>query len=264
VIKWGSRIVVPEDEELQTLQISEFHHSEYAGHFGMSRTRVAVGRMFWWKSVAGDVAKVVSICVACQRNKARRHKPYGLLQPLPIPEKPWHTVTFDFIVKLRKTSRGNDSICVFVGKLTKQVHFVACKEEVSAKKFAELYVDHVFRHHGLSREFITDRDPRFTSAFWQEVTVLLGTRIVILSSFHPQIDGETERVNQTLETYLRHFVSVGLNDWDYLLSRAEFAHNAAINETIRTAPFKLTYGYHLRTPVGEVVEVVNPSSAAFV
>jgi hypothetical protein len=73
-------------------------------------------------------------------------------------------VTFDFIVKLPRTSRGNDSICVFVDKLTKLVHFVACKEEVSAKKFAKLYVD---RLHGLSREFIIDRDPRFTSAFWQ-------------------------------------------------------------------------------------------------
>jgi hypothetical protein len=264
VIKWGSRIVVPEDEELQTLPISEFHDSKYAEHFGMSLTRVAVGRMFWWKSLAGYVAKFVSTCVACQRNKARRHKPYGLLQPLPVPEKPWHTVTFDFIVKLPKTSRGNDSICVFVDKLTKLVHFVACKEEVSPKKFVELYVDHVFRLHGLSREFITDRDPIFTNAFWQEVTVLLGTRTVMSSFFHLQTDGQTKRVNQTPEMYLRHFVSVGLNDWDTLLSRAEFAHNAAINETIRTAPFKLTYGYHPRTPVGEVVEVVNPSSASFV
>jgi hypothetical protein len=264
VIKWGSRIVVPEDKELQTLLISEFHDSKYAGHFGMSRTRVAVGRMFWWKSLAGDVAKFVSICVACQRNKARCHKPYGLLQPLPVPEKPWHTVTFDFIVKLPKTNRGNDSICVFVDKLTKLVHFVAYKEEVCAKEFAELYVDHVFCLHGLSREFITDRDTRFTSAFWQEVTVLLGTRIVMSSSFHSQTDGQTERVNQTLETYLRHFVSVGLNDWDTLLSRAEFAHNAAVNDTVRAAPFKLIYGYNPRTPVGEVVEVVHSASAAFV
>jgi hypothetical protein len=171
-------------------------------------------------------------------------------------------VTFDFIVKLRKTSRGNNSICVFVDKLSKLVHFKACKEEVPAKEFAKLYVDHVFRLHGLSREYITNRDPRFTSAFWQEVIVLLGTRTVMSSCFHPQTDGQTERVNQTLETYLRHFVSVGLNDWDTLLSRAEFAHNAAVNETIHTAPFKLTYGYHPRTSMGEVVEVVNLASAA--
>ena len=88
-------------------------------------------------------------------------------------------MTFDFIVKLPKTSRGNDSICVFVDKLTKMVHFAACKEAMSAKEFAELYVDHIFVLHGLSREFITDRDPRFTSAFWKEVTVLLGTRPVM-------------------------------------------------------------------------------------
>jgi hypothetical protein len=143
VIKWGSRIVVPEYEELQTLLISEFHDSKYAGHFVMSRSRVAVGRMSWWKYLAGDIAKFVSICVACQRNKARRHKPYELLQHLPVPEKPWHTMTFDFIVKLPKTSRGNDSICIFDDKLTKPVHFVACKENVSAEEFVELYVNHV-------------------------------------------------------------------------------------------------------------------------
>jgi hypothetical protein len=85
---------------------------------------------------------------------------------------------------------------------------------------------------------------RDTSAFWQEVTVLLGTRTVMSSSFHPQTGGQTERVNQTLETYLQHFVSVGLNDWDTLLSRAEFAHNAAVNKSVRAAPFKLTYGYN--------------------
>jgi hypothetical protein len=224
----------------------------------MSRTRVAVGRMFWWKSLAGDAAKCISICVACQRNKARRHKHYGLLQPLPVLEKPWHTVTFDFFVKLPKPNRGNNRICVFVDKLTKLVHFVACKEEVSAKEFAELYDDHVLRLYGLSREFITDCDTRFTSAFWQEVTVLLGTRTVMSSSFHPQTNGQTERVNQTLETYLQHFVSVGL------CCHVQFAHNAAVNETVRAAPFKLTYGYNPRTPVGEVVEVVHPASAAFV
>jgi hypothetical protein len=84
------------------------------------------------------------------------------------------------------------------------------------------------------------------------------------SSFHPQSDGQTERVNQTLETYLRHYVSIELNDWDTLLSRAEFAHNAAYHESIHSSPFKLNFGYNPRTPVGEVVEVMHPCSAAFV
>jgi hypothetical protein len=143
--------------------------------------------------------------------------------------------------------------------------FVACKEALSAKEFAELYVDHVFRLHGLSRELTTDRDTRFTSAFWQGLTELLGTRIVMSSSFHPQTDGQTQRINQTLETYLRRYVSVELNDWDTLLSRAEFAHNAAYHESIRSTPFKLNFGYDPQTPVGEVLEVVHlATSAAFI
>jgi hypothetical protein len=72
---------------------------------------------------------VFSTCVACQRNKARCHKPYGLLEPLPVPEKPWHTVTFDFVVQLPKSSPGNIKFYVFVYKLTKLVHFVACKKK---------------------------------------------------------------------------------------------------------------------------------------
>jgi hypothetical protein len=84
------------------------------------------------------------------------------------------------------------------------------------------------------------------------------------SSFHLQTDGQMDRVDQTLETYLRHYVSVELNDWNTLLSRAEFAHNAAYHESTRSSPFKLNFGYHPRTPVGEVVEVVHPASSAFV
>jgi hypothetical protein len=88
----------------------------YAVHFGIAQTRAAVGRLFLCESLDKDVTKFVSTCVTCQRNKARCHKPYELLQSLPV--KPWHTVTFDFVVKLPKTSRGNNSIYVFVDKLT--------------------------------------------------------------------------------------------------------------------------------------------------
>jgi hypothetical protein len=115
---WGSQTVVPEDKELRSLLISEFHDSLYAEYFGMSRTRVAVGRMFWRKSPAGDVAKFVSTRVTSQRNKARCHKPYGLLQPLSIPEKPWPTVTFDFIDKLPKTNRVIESVFLLTSSLS--------------------------------------------------------------------------------------------------------------------------------------------------
>jgi hypothetical protein len=104
-----------------------------------------------------DVARYVTDCVSCARNKARRHAPYSRLQTIPVPEKPWYSVSMDLIIKLPVTARGHDSICVFVDRLTKMVHFVPCKEKLSANKFAELYIDNVFRYHGLSEEFISDR-----------------------------------------------------------------------------------------------------------
>jgi hypothetical protein len=194
-----------------------------------------------------DVARYVTNGPSCARNKPRRHAPYGRLQTIPVPTKPWHSVSMDLIVKLPVTARGHDSICVFVDRLTKMVHFVPCKEILSAEGFAELYIDHVFRYHGLSKEFISDRDSRFTSEFWKGVTELLGTRLCVSSSFHPQTDGQTKRVNQTLEAYLRRFVSVTLDDWDLLVSRAEFAHNNAFHESVQETPFYLNHGRHPRT-----------------
>jgi hypothetical protein len=118
-----------------------------------------------------DVARYVTNCVSCARNKARRHAPYGRLQTIPIAEKPWYSVSMDLIIKLPVTARDHDSICVFVDRLTKMVHFVPCKEKLSPKGFAELYVYNGFRYHGLSKEFISDRDSRFTSEFWKGVTI---------------------------------------------------------------------------------------------
>jgi hypothetical protein len=136
-------------------------------------------------------------------------------------------VTFDFIVKLPKTSQGNDSIRVFVSSSLCWCTLWLARKRCLRRNSLKVYVDHIFCLHGLSREFLTDCDARFTSAFWQEVTILLGTRTAMSSSFHPQSDGQTERVNQTLEMYLQHFFSVELNGWDTLLSRVDFAHNAA-------------------------------------
>ena len=121
--------MVPDDVELRRKIMSEYHDTYCTGHYGIGKTLQAIGRLFWWRSLTEDVTKYISCCVLCQRGKARRHRPFSALQPLPVPEKAWHTVTFDFVVKLPRTARGNDSICVFVDKLTKMVHFVACREE---------------------------------------------------------------------------------------------------------------------------------------
>ncbi|CAI7834108.1 unnamed protein product [Closterium sp. NIES-54] len=128
------------------------------------------------------------------------------------------------------------------------VHFMPTTTDVSAEDTAKLFVTHVFRLHGLPRVMVSDRDPRFTSRFWQEVIKTLGTKLKMSSAFHPQTDGQTERTNRTLEQMLRSFISPTQDDWDELLPVVEFAVNNSVHESTHEKPFVLNSGRHPTTP----------------
>ena len=245
-----SRVYVPNDTVIKNSIMFEAHDAKYSGHFGVAKTLKLVERLFWWPNFRKEILHYVNHCPLCQYNKSVQLKPAGLLQPLPIPERPWDSVSFDFIVQLPKTLKGHDAIVVFVDRLTKMVHFQPTTSDVSAEGFAFLWYDHVFRHHGTSKEFVSDRDARFTSKFWAEACKLLGTKLATSTAFHPQTDGQTERANRTLEVYLRHYVSTSHDDWDDLLAAAEFAYNNAWQESVKATPFQLNSGQQARTPLG--------------
>jgi hypothetical protein len=209
----GSCIVVPDNFDLRKLMIRETHDSPYAGHYGTTKTLRTVGKLFWWPSLKVDVIDFISSCPPCQRNKARRHRPYGLLQPLELPEGLFDSLSYDFITKLPLTPRGHDSICVFVDRFSKMAFFVP--KEITAQGFAQLYVDHVWATQGLSKTFIFDRDTRFTSVFWREVTILLAPdRACPLHSTHP-LSGKrnllTRFLKSTCVTSLRQQRLTGTN-----------------------------------------------------
>ena len=128
-----SKVVIPDNPDLKRLLITEFHDTPYAGHFGQTKTYEAVSKFFWWASLKADVLHHVSACDLCQRNKARRHRPYGLLQPLEPPEQPFDSVSYDFITKLPLTANGHDSICVFVDRLTKMAYFAPVTKQSPLK-----------------------------------------------------------------------------------------------------------------------------------
>jgi transposase InsO family protein len=169
----------------------------------------------------------VKNCPVCQFDKASNLKPAGLLQPLPIPQSPWDSVSFDFITGLPRTERGFEAIVVFVDRLTKYAFIYPCQDTITAEGFANVWYDVLYRNHGVSREFISDRDPRFTFKFWEQACKLFGTKLARSTAFHPHTDGQTERVNRILETYLRHYVSTSHDDWNILLADAQFAYNNA-------------------------------------
>ncbi|GAA5820079.1 hypothetical protein JCM11491_002519 [Sporobolomyces phaffii] len=143
-------------------------------------------------------------CEPCFRAKARRTKAHGLLQPLPISERPWSFIALDFIVKLRPCETGNDSILVITDRFTKYGLFLPCREEgTTAQVFADLFYRHVFANHGLPSDIVSDRGTVFTSDFWTGLSALTQTKLNLSKLFHPQTDGATERLNQNLEQYLR-------------------------------------------------------------
>jgi hypothetical protein len=157
----------------------------------------------------------------------------------------------DFITQLPVTKTGYDAIAVFVDRLTKMVHFAPTYTDCSARDVARLFNDTVFKHHGLPSELISDRDPRFTSEFWTELTRLLGTKLKMSAALHPQTDGQTERSNRVLEDYLRHYISPSQDDWDEWLPQAEFSVNNAWQESIKNTPFMLNFGQQPRTPLNQ-------------
>ena len=128
------------------------------------------------------------------------------------------------------------------------VHFAACTTTVDAPGAAKLFRDKVFAAHGLPVSIVSDRDTRFKSEFWSALMGLLGVKHKMSTAFHPQTDGQTERVNRVLEEYLRHYVNPSHDDWDEWLPLAEFAYNNSVHEAVGDTPFFLNYGVHPRVP----------------
>ncbi|KAL0553952.1 hypothetical protein IC582_007856 [Cucumis melo] len=203
-----------------------------------------------------EVADFVSRCLVCQQVKAPRQRPAGLLQPLSVPGWKWESVSMDFITGLPKTLKGYTVIWVVVDRLTKSAHFVPGKSTYTASKWGQLYMTEIVRLHGVPVSIISDRDAHFTSKFWKGLQLALGTRLDFSTTFHPQTDGQTERLNQILEDMLRACVLEFSGSWDSHLHLMEFAYNNSYQATIGLAPFEALYGKCCRSPVcwGEVRE----------
>ena len=160
-----------------------------------------ISRDFWWPQMWKSVKEYVTTCDICSRSKIPRHRPYGLLHPLPIPEKPWSSISMDFIVDL-PPSRGFDSIFVVVDRLTKMAHFVPCDKTVTSEETARPFINNIYKYHGFPDDIISDQGTQFISRFWQALFKILKVKIKLSSAYHPQTDGQMERINQVLEQYL--------------------------------------------------------------
>jgi hypothetical protein len=225
----GDRICVPAAPLLLHQILHEAHDVPYRGHLGVNKTVQEIEKRYFWPDMRNVINEYVITCPSCQRAKARAVKPAGHLNPVEVPARPWAHVSVDFVVGLAETPAGFDSITVWCDVLTKMVHFVACKKNITSKQVADQYIDEVFRLHGTPLKLISDRDTKLTSGFWKRLTERLGIKSAMSTAYHAQTDGQTER-NKTLEEMLRHFISPLMNDWDSYLAMLEFAYNSSVHD----------------------------------
>jgi hypothetical protein len=196
-----------------------------------------------------DIAKYVAECDTFHRMKASHLKSAGVLQPLWIPMWKWDDISMDFIVGLPLTARKKDSIWVIVDRLTKTAHFIVVHTTYSVQQYAELYMDHIVRLHGIPKTIISDRGTQFVAHFREQLHESLGTKLIRSSSYHLQTDGQTERINQILEDRLRASILHFDNSWDKCLSLAGFSYNNSYQASLKMAPFDALYGRRCRTPL---------------
>jgi ''chromo'' (CHRromatin Organisation MOdifier) domain./Integrase core domain. len=260
-LKEGDRLAIPKDKILRTQLLQEHHDTDISGHLGVDKTYESIRRNFYWPRMGKDTYKFVTTCDSCQRNKPSNQQPAGLLQPLKTPARNWEQVTMDFIVQLPVTRKGFDAIVVFVDRLTKRAIFCSANTSITAPEVAKIFFNNVFRHHGLPKVIVSDRDAKFTSHFWKTLFKQLGTKLSMSTAFHPQTDGQTERMNRTLEEMLRAYSTYNQDNWDEYLPAAEFAYNNSKQLSTGYTPFELDCGQHPLTPASFISQRTSVPAA---
>nr|AAM00956.1 Putative polyprotein [Oryza sativa Japonica Group] len=245
----GERICVLDNKDLKDAILKEAHDTLYSIHPGSTKMYQDLKERFWWASMKREIAEYVAVCDVCQRVKAEHQKPAGLLQPLKIPEWKWEEIGMDFITGLPRTSSGHDSIWVIVDRLTKVAHFIPVKTTYSGSRLAELYMARIVCLHGVRKKIVSDRGSQFTSNFWKKLQEEMGSKLNFSTAYHPQTDGQTERVNQILEDMLRACTLDFGGSWDKNLPYAEFLYNNSYQASLQMAPYEALYGRKCRTPL---------------
>ena len=184
------------------LRVLQYKHDHIlAGHVGQNKTLQAVHWDYFWPKLCTFVQDFCASCTTCKRTKAPWHKPYSFLKQLPVPGRPWNLISMDFIEHLPSSS-GHTAILVVVDRLSKQGIFIPTTNNITAPELARLFIIHVFSKHGVPAHVTCDHGSEFVSHFFHSLGSALNMKIHFTSGYHPEGDGQTKRLNQTLEQYL--------------------------------------------------------------
>ncbi|KAI4900377.1 hypothetical protein NFI96_000695, partial [Prochilodus magdalenae] len=236
----SDKIYVP--SHLRDKLITWAHSSLTSGHPGETRTLQLVSGKYWWESMSSDIHRFVASCSTCSQCKIPRTLPAGKLMPLPIPTRPWSHIAVDFVTDL-PVSQGHTVILTVVDRFSRGVRFIPFPQLPTAFQTAETLFNHVFRFFGIPEDIVSDRGTQFTSQVWTAFMERLSITVSLTSGYHPQSNGQCERVNQELGKFLRLYCHNNQNDWATYLPWAEMAQNSLISSATSVTPFQCMLGY---------------------
>jgi len=225
----------------------------------VENTYTALARRFFWPKMGNQVRAWVKGCVPCQKSKPDLRGTIGLFQPPETPTKPWVSIGMDFVTAL-PLAGGFDSIMTVIDRHSKMAHFIPTRKDVTAQGVADLFAAQIFRLHGLPRSIVSDRDPKFTSDFWQALFKRLNVQLAMSTADHPETNGQTERANGAIIQMLRTFCFEKPDSWIEQLPLLEFAYNSAPSSSSSCSPFMAACGQQPAAPADLYVPEATTST----
>jgi transposase InsO family protein len=224
LVLYQGKVYVPKDPYLHHDIVHAHHDPSMIGHPGHWKMFELVSRNYWWPGLSHYVRTYVAGCDTCQHVKSFPAQKVGKLMPNKVPTRCWQVISVDVIGEL-PLSHGYDAILVVVDHLSKRIHAIPTTTQMDSLGLACLFLEHVWKHHGLPDEIISDRGSTFVSKFSHELNTPLGIKATPSTAYHPQTECQTEHVNQEIETYLQIFVNHQQDNWADWIPIAEFSYN---------------------------------------
>ena len=246
LLRRNGKVWVPHEANLRQKLLMKNHDDPLGGHYGLAKTVELLLRKYYWPRLKQEAKEYISHCEKCQVYKIRRHKPWGLLESVPPASEPWRHYAMDFITDLppSKDEQGQtyDSVLVLIDRFSKYVQYLPVNKTINAQMLANLIKEKCFLKVDQPHSIITDRGSAFTSQYWSDLCFYLKIDHRYSTAFHPQTDGQTERQNQELESYLRMYLNYQQDNWCELLPYAEYAYNSKQHSSHKYTPIQIAYG----------------------